>query len=108
MLQPTDNVTIQGKSDIYKLCFLCSWMVNKKRKIPSKLSLMNCLSNFYSKDNRHINLSVLKGNKRGCGSTENRTLDFCLTDNSFTIKLLAHNTNHIIFNYLNFIRRGLR
>ena len=56
MLQPTDNVTIQGKSDIYKLCFLCSWMVNKKRKIPSKLSLMNCLSNLYKSDKKYINL----------------------------------------------------
>ena len=65
---------------------------NRKRKIPSSVSLMNCLSNIIYNNPLYINFMVNKPLK-SCGPTENRTRDFCVIDKCFTIKLLAHNMN---------------
>lgn len=77
-------------------------MITNKEKSPSRVSSMNCSSNNYNKDRGYINVSFLKKDKISCGPTENRTRDFCLTNNCFTIKLLAHNRKIKGINYLNF------
>ena len=73
-----------------------------KEKVPSEFSLIVCLKHDYINSNKYINLSILR-KKDCCGPTENRTRNFCVSGKHFTIKLLAHNSNHKIIKYLNFV-----
>lgn len=71
-------------------------MINKiKEKAPSQFNSLPSHSNLIN-TLLFINLSK----RKGCGRAEIRTRNFCVMDNCFAIKLLAHNTNHIILNYL--------
>ena len=72
---------------------------NRKRKIPSSVSLTTCLSHLIYNSKRYLNLSTYVLGKY-CGPTENRTRDFCVIDKCFTIKLLAHDRNMGI-NFIN-------
>ena len=74
-------------------------MQNKTKKIPSSFSLMNRLKPNIINDKRYINFSV-----KSCGPAENRTRDFRVSSECFTIKLLAHK-NNLIPIYLNVFRR---
>ena len=71
---------------------------NRKRKIPSSVSLTTCLSHLIYNRKSYLNLSTYVG--KYCGPTENRTRDFCVIDKCFTIKLLAHDRNMGI-NFIN-------
>lgn len=73
-------------------------MIKNKEKIPSQSSAW--LSPNYIIDANFINLSN-KSRKR-CGRAENRTRNCWVTTNYFATKLLAHNINIRILNYLNF------
>lgn len=74
-------------------------MIKNKKKAPSSVSLMVCLKHFNNNAFSYLNLSI-KPKIKGCGPTENRTRDFCVSDKCFTIKLLAHNNNNMKLNYL--------
>ena len=73
---------------------------NRKRKIPSSVSLTTCLSHLIYNSKRYLNLSTYVLGKY-CGPTENRTRDFCVIDKCFTIKLMAHNNCNNKY-YINF------
>ncbi len=93
-------------------------MNKNKEKIPSSFSLMNWLKPIDYERYKYINLS-----EKSCGRADtnnfdkflgtfnsykykrNRTRDFCLTDKGFTIKLLVHNVNSRVSDYLNFVNR---
>ncbi len=74
--------------------------MKNKEKIPSQSSAW--LSPEYTTILKFINFS--NSRKKRCGRAENRTRNCWVTTNYFATKLLAHNPQNKVSNYLNLIK----